>query len=233
MTRTDLLGQLATIILGRALLHPTRVGIDGVDAAGKTALANELEAILKSGTREVIRASIDGFHNPKAIRRRDDSPEGYFRCSFNYPALVDNLLMPLGPSGSRLFRRATFDFRTDSAVNLAQERATPDAILLFDGAFLLRGELRSHWDISIFVDADFETTIARAQVRDRELFGDAAAVRQRYESRYVPGQRIYLEREQPCDHADIIVFNNDFGNPRMELAAQPSAQPDGPVRDFN
>ncbi len=233
MTRTELLGQLATIILGCTLPHPTRVAIDGVDAAGKTTLANELEAMLKSGTRQVIRASVDGFHNPKAIRRRDDSPEGYFRCSFNYQALVDNLLAPLGPGGSWLFRRATFDFRTDSEIILAHERATPDAILLFDGVFLLRRELRSHWDLSAFVDADFETTIARAEVRDRELFGDAAAVRQRYESRYVPGQRLYLEQEQPRHFADIIVFNSDFSNPRMERAAQPGAQPDGPVRGFN
>jgi len=232
MTRADLLSQLATIILGRALLHPTRVAIDGVDAAGKTTLANEIEAILKSGTRQVIRASVDGFHNPKAIRRRDDSAEGYFRCSFNYQALVDNLLAPLGPGGSRLFRRAIFDFRIDSEVILAHERAAPDAILLFDGVFLLRRELRSYWDLSAFVDADFETTIARAQVRDRELFGDVAAVRQQYESRYVPGQRLYLEQE-PRHFADIVVFNSDFNNPRMERAAQPGAQPDGPVRGFN
>jgi uridine kinase len=227
MTRADLLGKLATIILGRTLPHPTRVAIDGVDAAGKTTLANELEAILKSGARRVIRASIDGFHNPKAIRRRDDSAEGYFRCSFNYQALVDNLLAPLGPAGSRLFRCATFDFRTDSEVILAQERATPDAILLFDGVFLLRRELRSHWDLSVFVDADFETTIVRAEVRDCELFGGAAAVRQRYESRYVPGQRLYLEQEQPRNFANIIVFNGDFSAPRMERAVEPGAEPDG------
>ena len=233
MTRADLLSQLATIVVGRAVPHPTRVAIDGVDASGKTTLANELEAILKSGTRQVICASVDGFHNPKAIRRRDDSAEGYFRCSFNHQALIDNLLAPLGPGGSRLFRRAIFDCRTDSEVILAQERATNDAILLFDGVFLLRRELRSYWDFSVFVDADFEATIERAQVRDRELFGDVASVRQRYESRYIPGQRLYLEQEQPRRSADIVVFNSDFSNPRMERAAQPSAQPDGPARGLN
>jgi uridine kinase len=219
VNRADLLRDLATIILGRALPHPTRVAIDGVDAAGKTTLANEIAAVLKTCSRQVVRASIDGFHNPKHIRRRDDSAEGYFRSSFNYQALVDNLLTPLGPNGSRLFRRATFDFRADAAVVSERELAAPDAILLFDGVFLLRTELRTHWDLSIFVQADFETTVARAEVRDRVLFGDAAAVRQRYESRYVPGQRLYLEQEQPRKFADIIVFNNDFGDPRLEPAA--------------
>jgi uridine kinase len=219
VNRADLLHDLATIILGRTLPHPPRIAIDGVDAAGKTTLANEIAAALKTSPRQVIRASIDGFHNPKHIRRRDDSAEGYFRSSFNYQALGDHLLTPLGPNGSRLFRRAAFDFRADAAVVSERELAAPDAVLLFDGVFLLRTELRTHWDLSIFIEADFETTVARAEVRDRELFGDAIAVRQRYESRYVPGQRLYLEQEQPRHFADIVVFNNDFSNPRLERAA--------------
>jgi uridine kinase len=224
MNRSDLLGELATIILGLGLPHPTRVAFDGVDAAGKTTLANEVAAVLKPSARHIIRASVDGFHNPRHIRRRDDSAEGYFRCSFNYPVLIDRLLVPLGPDGSRLFRRAAFDFRTDSAVVSEQERAAPNAILLLDGVFLLRSELRSHWDLSIFVEADFDATVARAEARDHELFGDEAAVRQRYETRYIPGQRIYIERERSRHFADIVVVNNDFNNPRLERAAQPVAQ---------
>jgi uridine kinase len=221
VNRTDLVHELAAIIVGKALPHPTRVAIDGVDAAGKTTLANEIAAVLAPGSRQVIRASIDGFHNPKHIRRRDDSGTGYFRDSFNYQALCDNLLTPLGPHGSRQFRRAAFDFRTDTEVVSGRETAAHDAILILDGVFLLRTELRTHWDLSIFVQADFETSLARAQDRDRELFGDADAVRQRYEARYVPGQRLYLEQEQPRHVADFIVFSNDFNDPRLERAARP------------
>jgi len=224
VNRTDLVHELAAIIVGEVRPHPTRVAIDGVDAAGKTTLANEIAAVLAPGSRQVIRASIDGFHNPKHIRRRDDSGTGYFRDSFNYQALCDNLLTPLGPHGSRQFRRAAFDFRADAEVVSGCEVAAHDAILILDGVFLLRTELRTHWDLSIFVHADFETTLARAQVRDRELFGDADAVRQRYESRYVPGQRLYLEQERPRQFADIVVFNSDFSNPYFELAERPGRQ---------
>ena len=221
MKRTDLVRELAAIIVGKALPHPTRVAIDGVDAAGKTTLANEIAASLAPGSRQVIRASIDGFHNPKHIRRREDSGTGYFRDSFNYQALCDNLLTPLGPHGSRQFRRTVFDFRTETEVVSGREAAAHDAILILDGVFLLRAELRAHWDLSIFVQADFETTLARALDRDRELFGDANAVRQRYESRYVPGQRLYLEQERPRQFADIVVFNSDFDDPHLELAERP------------
>jgi uridine kinase len=40
--------------------HPTRVAIDGVDAAGKTTLDDELAEVLRERGRGVIRASIDG-----------------------------------------------------------------------------------------------------------------------------------------------------------------------------
>ncbi len=54
--------------------------------------------------RPVIRASLDGFHNPSVVRyeRGRLSPEGYYLDSFNYRALLDNLLLPLG------FRNARF-----------------------------------------------------------------------------------------------------------------------------
>jgi len=219
MTRSDLLCVLGTRILGINLTHPTRVAIDGVDAAGKTTLANELAFELGRSGRHVIRASVDGFHNPRVTRRQDDSAEGYFRCSFNYPSLVSSLLEPLGPNGSRQFRRATFDFRADSVVSSEIEQAVQNSILVMDGVFLLRRELRSYWDVSIFVDATFETVLARAETRDRELFGGVAAVRERYESRYIPGQRIYLEQERPRQFADIIVINDNVDSPQLERAA--------------
>ena len=44
-----------------------RVAIDGVDGAGKTTFAEELADILRMLPREVIRASVDGFHHPRAL----------------------------------------------------------------------------------------------------------------------------------------------------------------------
>jgi uridine kinase len=199
--------------------HPLRVAIDGVDAAGKTTLADELVAPLIQLGRPVVRASIDGFHNPRAIRYRrgESSGEGYFRDSFSHTALIKVLLHPLGPDGDRRYRRAVFDFRTDSPVDAPLEDAASDAVLLFDGVFLLIPDLRPYWDFSIFVRASFETTIARAEVRDRQLFGTAAQVRQRYEQRYVPGQRLYLAEAQPDRHASLVVDNDEPDSCNVEL----------------
>jgi len=211
MERRELIDDLAARIAAIARPHPVRVGIDGVDAAGKTTFADELAPALSGLGRSVIRASIDGFHNSAAIRRRRGalSPDGYYYDSFNYPTLVEVLLQPLGPDGSLAFRRAVFDFRTDAAVNAPLERAGPNAILLLDGVFLLRPELRAHFDFSVFLRADFSTTLARAERRDADLFGIVEEVRRRYRERYNPGQRIYLTTSEPERWASVVIDNND------------------------
>ena len=59
------------------------LAIDGVDAAGKTIFAAKLSEELRKRNHTVIEASMDGFHNPRAIRYRmgRDSPEGYYKDS--------------------------------------------------------------------------------------------------------------------------------------------------------
>ena len=183
MRRLELINELSSRISEVFRDHPVRVAIDGVDASGKTMLADELVVPRQRMGRSVIRASIDGFHNPATIRRRRGatSAEGYYYDSFNYTDLIKELLVPLGPGGSLRYRRAVFDFRTDSPLNASVEEAQFDAVLLFDGVFLLRPELCQYWDFSIFVHADFQVTVRRAEVRDLGLFGSATTVRSRYQ----------------------------------------------------
>jgi uridine kinase len=215
MERRELIDDVASRIAAIRRSHPVRVAIDGVDAAGKTMFADELAPALTALGRSVIRASVDGFHNPAAVRRRQGalSPEGYFHDSFNHPGLIEKLLEPLGPGGSRAFRRAVFDFRVDEAVDAPPERAQPDAILLFDGVFLLRPELRTHFDFSVFLRVDFNITLARAERRDAELFGSAEELRRRYQERYVPGQRLYLTKVEPERWASLVIDNGDPARP--------------------
>ena len=86
LTRDEMLDQLANCLMTLQFQHPVRVAIDGVDAAGKTTLADALAGVLIQRGRAVIRASIDGFHRPRAERHRQgaNSPEGYYADSFDY-----------------------------------------------------------------------------------------------------------------------------------------------------
>lgn len=219
MDRVDLLTTLIELILARRTEHPLRVGIDGVDAAGKTMLADELATVLEAMGRVVIRASIDGFHNPRSVRYRRgrESAEGYYRDSFNHTALQERLLLPLGPGGSRLYRRAAFDHRRNRKVDAPWEVAPPDAVLLFDGVFLQRPELAASWDLVIFVAADFAATRKRVLVRDLPYLGSVERVEALYQTRYIPGQELYFRECQPYRRADVVVVNDDPRQPELIL----------------
>jgi uridine kinase len=220
MNRAEMLETLALRI--RRIYHPypLRVAVDGIDAAGKTVLADALARRLQAAGENVIRASIDGFHNPRGVRhqRGSDSPEGYFLDSFDYAALNRLLLAPLGPGGDRNYVPAVYDYRTEASLPAATRRALPNSILIFDGVFLLRPELMQNWDFSIFIQADFETALRRAILRDRELFGTPEQVEARYRARYIPGQQLYLELCHPQTAADAVVANNDPEHPKLTLA---------------
>ena len=170
----------------------------------------------------MIRASIDGFHRPRAdrYRRGSDSPEGYYRDSFDRSGLREVLLDPLGPDGCREYRTAVFDFRSDTAIAAAAVRAQRDAILIFDGVFLLHPELRESWDLRIFVTVEPDEILRRTLVRDRELFGNPEAVAERYGARYLPGQQLYLEEANPLGAADMVVVNDDPDAPRLIVSAR-------------
>jgi uridine kinase len=217
MKRAQLLDYLIGQIIEIEQPHPVRVAIDGPDAAGKTTLAEELAALLQARSQPLIRASIDGFHHPARVRhqRGATSPDGYYHDSFNYRALTDCLLVPLGPSGSRHYRSAVFDYHTDSAVQSPLQEADPTAVLLFDGVFLQRPELREYWDFTVFVTVDFEVALDRAKQRDGVLFGGIAIAKQMYKQRYIPGQKLYFAECRPAERADVVIDNNDPSNPAI------------------
>lgn len=211
MPRSSLVSEIARTVTA---LHPervVRVGIDGVDGAGKTVFADELaEAVAHSG-RATIRAGVDGFHHPRRVRHRRgrDSPEGYFHDAYDYAVMRQSVLDPLSPGGDRRYRTAAFDHWTDQPVDSEWRHASADAVLIVDGIFLHRPELREFWDFSIFLDVTFEVSIPRGAQRG---YGDpdpsAASNR-----RYVEGQLLYLDRCRPAERASVVIDHNVLDAP--------------------
>ncbi len=215
MTRKELLQHLAKMILDVHIEHPLRVGIDGARASGKTSLANELEKELKLFNRQIIQISSDDFRNPKAIRYRKgrNSAEGYYHDSCNDRLLIEKVLQPLGPGGDLSYKKASFNFQTDSEVHSPTEYAKKDAIILVHGVFLLRPELVPYWDFKIFLDSNFQITLERAIKRDGYYLGSEKEIVLQYNERYIPGMKIYFKESHPAEVADLVIDTNDMNSP--------------------
>jgi uridine kinase len=196
------------------LSHPLRVAIDGPDAAGKSKLAADLGAAL-APRRPVVGVSIDGFHQPRALRTRggDQDPGGYYRDAYDLAAVVADVLRPLGPEGDLRFRLAIFDFRADQPLPPEWSTAAENAIVLFDGVFLMRPELMPHWDYRLYLHVEPSITLERARRRDLDLFGSEQQLIERYRSRYLPSQALYQRSVRPQEYCDFVIDMTDPVNP--------------------
>jgi uridine kinase len=152
----------------RLLDEPWRVAIDGVTAAGKTTVADELGRRLGAA-----RLSIDDFHRPP--------PHEYYPDSFDLAR----------------FRAAALGIDESSVV---------------DGVFLHHPDLWDLWQLSIFLHVDRQIALARALERDEPWMENA---RERYATRYVPGESRYLREVDPAALADVVLDTNDLERVRL------------------
>ncbi|WP_200941908.1 hypothetical protein [Angustibacter sp. Root456] len=220
--RAETLEQLADAVPAHDDGRTVRVGVDGVDGAGKTVLADELAAVLEARGRAVVRVGIDGFHHPRArrYRRGRRSAEGFYRDSYDLEALRSHVLGPLGPGGGGRYVPAVHDVERDLALTVEPRQAPAGAVLVLDGLFLHRPELVGEWDFSVLVTAPFEVTFARMAVRD----GCPADPDHPDNQRYVGGQRLYFAEADPEHRADVVVDNTDPAGPLLRRRHPPRPQ---------
>ncbi len=192
------------------------LAIDGIDGAGKTVFADGLAETFAELGVAVYRAGVDDFHRPRAERyaRGRDDPEGFYRDSYDDATLRRVLIDPFRDgaqtSGATGFQLAAFDLARDAPVEAQWVTAPRDAVLIVDGIFLNRPELRGIWNWSLWLDVPFEIAYARMALRDG-CDPDPLAPSNR---RYYEGQQLYLRDAQPVAAASAIVDNSDLAHPR-------------------
>jgi uridine kinase len=208
--KKDVLAALATDILhnygrGRAI-----VAVDGVDGAGKSHFAESLVKALEDQGHAAVHASIDGFHRPRAERyvQGADSAKGFYEDSYDYATFRRVLVEPFRQAGTGAFVTAAFDHRADAPIEPKWVTAPADAILVVDGIFLNRPELRGLWNYSIWLDVP--AAVAEQRLLERDGASGVSA-------RYTGGQKLYA-RERPSSRATAIIDNADFEHPRRVFA---------------
>ncbi len=207
------LDAAAKAILQLALPHPCRVAVDGRTASGKTTFADALGATLGHSGRQIIRASIDGFHHPRSVRHRQGrlSPDGYYEDVRDLAAFRGNLLEPLGPGGNRIFATTVFDLARDRAVAPDVQLADKDAVVIVDGTFLQRPELRAAWDFTIFLNVSASEARRRGVERDATALGGSRAASEIYSRRYEPAFARYETECRPAEEANLVIDGVEWG----------------------
>lgn len=191
------------------------LAVDGVDGAGKTTFADGLAEAFSEAGSAVYRASIDGFHRPRSERylRGRDSAEGFYRDSYDYATFRRVLLDPFREGAqtgaSTGFQLSAFDVTRDAPVEAAWVTAPRDAVLIVDGIFLNRPELRGLWNWSLWLEVPYAVSFARMALRDgSDPDPDAPA-----NARYRGGQELYRREARPSAAATAIVENSDLAHP--------------------
>jgi uridine kinase len=195
--------QLARDVV--ALRRPAVIAVDGVDGSGKTTVAGRLAGAIEAAGRPAVIVHEDDFLAPRETRYRlgRDSPEGFFRDSYDLGALIEHVLDPLRPGGDRRVRRRIFDHRTDTPIDASVEEMPVDIVIIVEGMFLHRDELVDRWDWSVFLDVPFAETARRMALRD----GTHPDPEHPTMRRYVEGQRIYLATCRPRGRATVVMDN--------------------------
>lgn len=196
----------------------TVVGINGKDGSGKTVLADSLAKKLRILTeREVIRISIDDFMHERAYRKRNpDEAKGCYEDTFDYESFRRWALEPFLPGANRRYRTKIFDYETDSICKSDILQASVDAIIIIDGVFLFREDLKGFFHLKILLEVSDETSLVRGVDRDVTMGrsdGDRDIAREKYQKRYLASQKIYYAEADPIGVSDTVVDYDDLECP--------------------
>jgi uridine kinase len=170
-----------------------RLGIDGPVAADAAALADAVAEAVRGSAVPVARVREDDFLRARSLRLeygRDD-PDAFHDLWYDVAALRREVLDPLGAGGDGRFLPRLRDPGTDRPVKVAPVEAAPGTVLVLDGRFLLRDDVRDAFDVTVHLDV---SPAARAR---RLPAGEAARV--------LPAWDRYLAESAPAGRADVVV----------------------------
>jgi uridine kinase len=198
LDRSEVIAALADDILHNYGKGRVIIAVDGLDGVGRSEFADALAARLGIGHRAVFRASMDDFQNSRATREAKgiDSAEGSYRNTFDYVTFKRMLVEPFRSPGSiGSFVLQAFDEERDIPFEPKWTSGPADAMLIVDGIYLNRPELKGIWNFSIWVEGE--------QAAD----GPDAEVEQ-----------LYIDESSPRTTATAIIDNTDVDHPRRRFA---------------
>ncbi len=208
---TTTLGEFTSLIVGRRREVPRSrallVAVTGIDGCGKGHVAARLVAALRAEALRAVAIGIDGWLNLPHVRFGKDDPAAHFyRHAIRFEPMFRQLILPLRDRRSRML---VADYAEETATAFRQHLYLYEnvEVIVLEGIYLLKRELRDRYDLSLWIDCSFETALARAVARAQEGLPPEETVRA-YRTIYFPAQEMHLQRDDPRAAASAIL-NND------------------------
>jgi len=156
--------------------------------------------------------NVDGWLNLPTVRFCDVSPaEHFYRHAIRFEEMFTELVLPLRARGSvRVEAQLTEETATQFRPHLYAFEDV--ALILLEGIYLLKRDLRPYYDLSVWIDCSFETALARAVARAQEGLSPEETVRA-YRTLYFPAQSIHFVRDAPRAAAGLVVRNDPSVGP--------------------
>ncbi|MGD0795112.1 MAG: HAD hydrolase-like protein [Dehalococcoidales bacterium] len=188
--------------------RPLVIGVNGIDCSGKTVFTSALQQFLDAKGHQTQLISLDDFHNPREIRYAgQDQADNYFHKSFDIQTILKKLLIPVREKGEYTATLKLLDLQTDKYTVTRKFSFSRQSIVLIEGVFLFRKDLSPFIDYKIFLEIPLKEGKKRAISRDPE------ASLNKYDTKYLPAQRKYLQEHPPLTLADMIIDNTNYEYP--------------------
>ena len=192
------LSDVISRITQQASKDPLLIAIDGPGGAGKSTLA----AALQQHFEQVTIVPHDDFYRPmdEEDRLTLTARQGYYRY-FDWGRLVSQVLIPLSQGLAGHYQR--YDWRTEELEEWIF--VPPHGIIIIKGVYTTRPELRTFYDLRLYV----ETDPAIRQQRQLEQAENSTE----WIERWAAAEAYYERQHQPQQHVNLVVAGDEILNP--------------------
>ena len=184
------------------------IGIGGGTGSGKTTVVNQILSEFPAGEVEVI--SQDSYYMDTSHL----SFEERCKINFDHPQSIDFELLESHLKSLKKgdnINQPVYSFKTHNRTGETTV-TKPKKVVIVEGILILSNtELRSLFDIKIFVHADSDERLIRRLKRDMAERGrDLDEVLDRYQTTLKPMHQQFIEPMKA--YADIIIPNNNYNS---------------------
>ncbi|MFA5287269.1 MAG: hypothetical protein WC394_03240, partial [Candidatus Omnitrophota bacterium] len=210
-------------------------GFTGFDCSGKSYFSGtELARCLQWQGRDVVVVMADWSMVDEETRLADPDKYSIYENWFPYEeTLIQWLTKLVDPQISELPLTNLYVYVDGKGKRVHSEtlRVGDDTIILVDGLFLQRPQVRRFLDEVVYFDITEEESLRRQLERDPvKMRRTPEQVRHLVRDIFLSAHRRYIAEVDPMADADMVVDNNDFNNPWIvkEGVISSPAQQEGP-----